>query len=1454
MRIINGIIHRNKSALVAVLCLLCSVVSQAQITVDKAIGCAPHTAVFGAPVGSSNHVWDFGDGFFANSAAPTHIFTSAGSYVVKYTGTGGSFQTTITVQPKPTASFTAAPTSGCIPLSVQFTDQSTGAGATAITGWQWTFGDGGSAATKNPLYNYTLLGSFNAALIVTDANGCKDDTTWVTPIITSNTPPIADFTPSVTQSCTAPLTVSFVNNSSAGKGGALSYLWDFGNGATSTLTTPAAVTYNTTGLFNVKLTVTEQNGCVASKTIPILVSKPIASFSMVNDSVCPGSFFNITNTSIGATSYSWNLGDGTTASAVNINYAYAAPGTYNVKLVASAGGCSDDTTFAIVVENVIANFTRTPTYYCDFPMKVQYTNTSVPAGVSWLWEFGDQKTSNQQNPSHDFVKPDDSQYTVYDPKFYGNKLTVTSAVGCKASVTKTDTIVPIIARLQPDVAEGCVPLTVNFSDSSRSKEAINFYHWDFGDGGSSAIKNPTHTYNATGEYKVYVDIKNTMGCADTSYPIIIRVGDVTAPDFSVSAATVCPDDIVTLTDLTPGANVDSWHYSADGNNASSCPSDSNWQWQFNSAAGPQDITLTTVFNGCYSSKTISNAITVKGPVARLNYTATCDSSYKYIFKGEISGADSWTWNFGDGQSIAASTDTTVTHYYAASGNYTVKITGTNATSGCADYVDSVIIKVRKPQAVITSDSVICKQVPYTFSGASSTDVYSACSNGYRWDWGDGSPPSLNNASSDSHTYANLGLDTIRLIVSAENGCKDTAYFNLKVYGIKAGFTMDNISRCLPFPVNFNDTTHSDTTVVKWQWTFGNGFSATTKSPSTTYINSTGAPWTVKMVVTDQLGCADSLTKIVTPILPETTWSALDFTICEGEKVTFNAAGTNIAEFKWYFGDGTPVVTTTAKSLQHAYTNAPGPYDVKLVVKDNNGCLDSLTRPAYIMVQDYPAATFTSNVDGITTLCYPKAITFYDESTAPTSTSVVKWDVGTGDAVLPNDSVKFTYGKKGTYDVQLIVQTSYGCMDTAKRSFKIVGPEADFSITDTLICIGETVGFQIKDTSDVASWEWDFGGTVVPGNPSPTHPFDFYPPGGTNNVSLTVYTAGKTCSYSAKHAVHLHDAYAKFGVLDSSLCIGEMVSVVDSSAGADSWQWVVSPSGQTFIDPVINPFLLSPAGTYTISLRISDNIFNCKDTVTKTVIVDPLPTFATKDIALCEGNSKLLSVTNNNAYDYSWTPSGTLTTPDKASTMANPLVTTVYTVTVTDTANGCKDAKTATATVYSQTLFTTDSVCVIVGETIDVGVDMGDGYTYNWSTGSTKNLACDDCPTSTIKVLEDGIYKLVIKDTLNCFESLKIYDVCALKKFSVDVPTGFSPNADGVNDLVFVEGWGIEKLIVFRIFNRWGEIVFESTDIKQGWDGIYKGQPQNMESYVYYAEVLFYNGQTGSKTGSLTIIR
>ncbi len=1462
-----NIFNKAKASFLVVVFVFASSLIFAQITASDDDICAPTTVTFSLPGGANSFAWDFGDGSFSNSGPSVqHIFTTPGAFIVKYDGKVGvntvSYTDTITVHPKPKAKFTATPTHGCIPLAVQFTDQSTAGVGSSITGWQWTYGDGGSNNLgQNPNYNYTLVGSFNVVLIATDNNGCIDDTTWTTPIVTTNKPPVSNFTPSALQSCTAPLTVSFVNNSSAGNAGALGYTWDFGNGGpTSNLQTPPSVTYNTTGIYNVTLTVDEANGCTTTKTIPIVVSKPLSSFSFSNgDTICPNQNYLFNNLSLGATSYAWDFGDATSSNSTNPLKSYALPGTYNVKLTALTNGCSDDTTIAIVVENVVANFSINPTYSCEFPFNAQFTDLSTPTNIaSWTWQFGDSKSSNVQNPLHQFKQEDDSPYTLFFPEtypiFHSNTLTVTTTHGCAKSISKADTIAPLIARLQPDVAEGCFPLTVEFSDSTRSNETKTNWNWNFGDGNTSNLQNPTHVYNTPGEYSVTVDVTNTKGCRDTSYIIVIKVGDVTHPDFSVFPLSVCPQDTVTLTDLTPDDSTDTWHYGADAGNLSSCPGDASTKWVFNSAAGFQNISLTTGFNGCYTDTVFQNAVEVKGPIARLNYTAQCDTANKYNFKGTISGADSWTWIFGEGiagDTIYNSTDSTVTHYYAASGDYWARIIGKNNTSGCADFVDSVLVRVRNIKSEFVHDYVICENVPHTFDAAPSADVYSACKNGYRWDFGDGTPPDLTDVTTQSHTYADTGMYKIRLITTAITGCKDTSYFDQHVYGIVADYTIDKITGCLPLFVNFTDQSVSDTTVTKWSWTHGDGaLNGITQNTSHTYFGGLSS-YSGKLAVEDALGCVAEKNFIISPIYPDTNFSATKTQVCTGATdFTFNASGNNIKNFQWNFGDGSP--TAAGNNITHAFSPAPGPYTVNLTVTDNNNCVATRTRVNYMQVQDYPVASFISNADTVTPLCYPTQITFTNNSTGNVASMV--WDLDNGSPTLPTSPVTTTYNAPGIYNAKLEVTSSYGCKDDTIRPFNVVGPVADFDLSKTLICVGEEVTFTMKNQVDVDTWDWDFGGVVVSGGNPAKHRFDYYPPGGTNNVILNVFSAGKACNFPITKTINFHDAYANFGVNDTTFCASTPLVLTDSSGGADTWQWVINP-GQTYAGQNPGPISLTTLGSYTVELRISDQASGCKDTLIKEIEVVDVPSFTvSNDVDICQDASAVLTATNKPNHTYSWTPTASISSPSSFSTNASPAVTTPYTVLVTN-ADGCSDSKTTTVTVIGPiSSLPFDTACIAAGQTISLGSDLGANYTYDWTDGDIIALSCTKCALTTLKVVEPGTYVFKVTDKLGCYTSTNSYDICVLPDRTVDVPSAFTPDGDGANDIIYVDGWGIETLKMFRIFNRWGEVVFESSDIKIGWNGVCKSSPQPSDTYVYQLDGVFYGGKDFTKSGTITLIR
>ncbi|HWY37181.1 MAG TPA: gliding motility-associated C-terminal domain-containing protein, partial [Bacteroidia bacterium] len=204
----------------------------------------------------------------------------------------------------------------------------------------------------------------------------------------------------------------------------------------------------------------------------------------------------------------------------------------------------------------------------------------------------------------------------------------------------------------------------------------------------------------------------------------------------------------------------------------------------------------------------------------------------------------------------------------------------------------------------------------------------------------------------------------------------------------------------------------------------------------------------------------------------------------------------------------------------------------------------------------------------------------------------------------------------------------------------------------------------------------------------------------------------------------------------------------------------------------------------------------------------------------------------------------------------PAITTTYSVIATD-ANGCKD--TAFAFVYVQQPPTTITytTSIIIGQTTQLPGEMpapNIGFTYTWTP--TTDLSCVHCPTPVCSSTVDISYVEYISDIMGCFTSQSTFTVYVEPLSSVDVPTAFTPNGDGTNDVVYVAGWGIKKLNYFKIFNRWGELVFETTDIKVGWDGTYRGVPQNTETYVYEASVEPYidSNKPVVKKGTIKLLR
>lgn len=335
---------------------------------------------------------------------------------------------------------------------------------------------------------------------------------------------------------------------------------------------------------------------------------------------------------------------------------------------------------------------------------------------------------------------------------------------------------PVVNFTRPD--SGCVGSTFNITPfvSVLTGTSVTSYVWNFGDGtapvsGTGAPTTVSHQFDTVGIFDVTLTITTSDGCTATlTQQGFIRVGTEPVPNFSATPLTICFQQTVQFTDLTP-APVTGWSWSfGDGGGSISQNPSHEYNMDTSTIADPFDVTLTSYYNGCPHDTTIQNMIVVNGPIPVFTFANNCATPLTVPFTNTSGGATSYVWNFGDG----SPTETTVspTHTFPGSGDYNVTLTATSTVTGCT--VDTILpVQIRVASAVITaSPGSVCAWNSISFSSAGSTDI-----NSLLWTFGEGIPLvndtviiSAPPFSDVSHMYNRPGFYTVTLNVTDDNGC------------------------------------------------------------------------------------------------------------------------------------------------------------------------------------------------------------------------------------------------------------------------------------------------------------------------------------------------------------------------------------------------------------------------------------------------------------------------------------------------------------------------------------------------------------------------------------------------------------------------------------------------------------------------------------------------------------
>ncbi len=1461
---------------------------------DVTVGCQPFTVKFEAPSTSSTYYWDFGDGSVSREKDPSNAFGKAGIFDVKFreseNGAVIGDPIKITVYEQPKLSYTVEPAFSCPNVDLKFNSTSIIDPAIKVNAFRWVFGDGfgTEGPTDSARHAYSKVGEYNIFLeLKTDYPACNKTLQFAETVNILSTP-VASFetTPLVPVSCEASLDVSFKNSSSGDA--TFKYTWDLGNGVKSSDLNPPSQNY-LSGLYHATLKAEYLNAprCSSTAGTGISVGKPNANILTKKDTVCLGDLTYVKTDAIGNYLWEFDYGtvyEGTQITRDSLGIAFLSPGEHLVKLTVNSltGQCQDTKTITIFVDELRPRIESTPGFGCSSPMNIQHKAIIDGSDFTYEWKFTDDPlTYTTATVNHQYSSKTDSIYygrNGYEPKFA--RLEVTSNItGCKGYATKIDTLWLPNARFMPNVTKGCAPLAVTFSDSSKTyvKNPIVSWKWLFDDNGASIVRSDSndvpYTYTKPGEYYARLLVTTKGGCVDTSYAVLIEVGDriESLVSFESDKSSVCPGESVTFKATAP-AYVDAYHFNTEDNRMFHCSDQKTATWSYNNVVGPQSVSLTVDYNGCFSEVTELAMITVKGAIAKIDYTAFCNDPYVYNFESKSLNATKVSWDFGDSSAVTAAISES--HDFGKSGDFIVRLKA-EAGDECAATFDEVTVHPRKVKAKISlKDSLMCMMTSVDLSAVNSIDVNADCRTGYTWEIPTMKDvrPMTGRQSVTPFLTVFKGEHTLKLTVQDINGCKNTDSTRIKIYDMEVNAKPNRSQICLPTQpgaMKFADLSISDTTITKWTWNFGDGlntqYEAFRDSVAHDYgENPSAGSYTYSLTLTDTLGCKETYSATL-PIYKPVTKISADQTLCVGKTVKISApdftAGGSFLKYDWDFGNNT---FGTLGENDIIYTTE-GRFWVRLNYEEAISLCrgkDSIE----LSVQGYPKAKFvTPKMNSYAVICAdinPDIVNLSYASNDQNSPIVnTVWE---GEA--KNYSQEPAYNRvpdwsfpSGENKIKLTVTTSNGCSSDTTGVFYAWNADGNFVKTKDTICLDDEVKFMLIDTVDVKRWEWTFEGVLIENLDSVTHRFAAHPVGHNAKAKLKLESHRGGCYRLYEQDIYIHPVIADFlresEPLDTNICFNDgPFHLSDKSTNSNFFKWNFgdnSPEDSTTAAPAHK---YAAPGQYNVTLTIENYKYRCVDTLTKVAVVHPNPKVIASGDTMCFGSDDkiVLKVLNSvSTSKYLWSPSDGLDNVNISDPTADPEHTTLYRVVETDTATGCTDFTEVTGLVVKRIDLHDWDTTIVIGDIATLPLYGEPVYKFKWTP--EKYLSCTDCFYPKAQPLEDIVYDLEVTDVFGCFIDPFKYEITVKPETFVKLPSAFTPNEDSKNDKVYVKGWGIKKLIEYKVFNRWGQEIFSTDNINEGWDGTFKGQKQNSDVYVYKVKVITWKEEEKYVEGYINLL-
>ncbi len=1025
------------------------------------------------------------------------------------------------------------------------------------------------------------------------------------------------------------------------------------------------------------------------------------------------------------------------------------------------------------------------------------------------------------------------------------KLKVTSIYNCNADSTSgvfSVFSVPAPSFVLSDTS-GCGPLQVSFQNNTPSSSSFQYY-WDLGNGQTSSLLQPGYVVypsSFSGLDTVYqITLKAFTGCDTAYFSRKLTVSRKVKPLLVATILNSCSPMNVRFNNVSTG-NSAQFRLSFGDGSSDTLAANGLLQHMYYSGSNTSFIATLSASNIC-GTDSISVSIPVnKSPLSvslSLKDSVVCGAPYTATLNNFITGATQISWDWNVGSPLETSTQTgNLAHNFSLPGTYLIK--GSVKTS-CSDTVVSrtlIVYPAVKARSAVTAQKN-CVGDAIIFRNLSDPSLT------FEWNYGDGT---IYTPGDTIHSYSKAGDYYPSLKVRSTHpqlSCYDSSISKISITATqKADLKInDTLGRCTPFTATFRNESKPS---VKTVWIWGDGTAGT--GDSLQHVFTANGKYQVKMQAFSPAGCLYEDSAFVHINAPSVSLQYQGGVYCSPDSLVSFVANTNATDsIRWDFGDGKSLTSLPGK-VSHRYL-AAGKYLPSLQLLGANNCVVPVIPKDSVIIDDIRIGFKLSALYD----CGKTSFRFIDTSQSYFGIDKRVWFLN-GNATATEKEYRYLFTQGGEHDATLQVQSNSGCVSTLDAKFTVAiyqYPQANIN-SIAQACMNNLLELksEVNSIDSVVIRSWNLGNGM---SASDSIVNVAYYSEGKYTVKLTVATVNN-CYDSAFKQLTIH-AVPKINVsADQILCKGDSLEL--KAGGATNYVWKDQDNNILCTSCATTRVLPQKNTQYKV---IGYSQFGCSEiAVTNVRVIQPFKLTAKLLDTLCAGETKKLFVSGASIYSWGNTPG--LSNYAIASPSATPLTTTTYSVIGKDAFNCFADTARIRLVVGTPTPVNVGKDTVLLsGSSLQLRAvsSLADIRKWRWEGG---DFSCLNCPAPVAKVINDACITCTATNIYGC----NSIDTVCIKTFcpttEIFVPNAFTPDGDGINDRLFVQGKGVKVIKSFRIYSRWGELVFEKTnfmpgDPSNGWDGKVRGKAATPDVFVYVCEVVCEKGAPSIFKGNVAILK